>query len=254
MDAGTVFLAALVTALATRLGALPFVFVPQMSRSWLGIPRTRSRRGSCSARARRSFGRAETTGSSARCSKRRRRGVHRGDAEAAGPPSRRPPRDPAGRRRRQSAPDRRRDDGPPFTESRRRRLVRRRRGARRVHHDCDRVHNIPEGLAISPCSSRVGSARLRAGAWSVFSSLPQPLMAVPAFLLVEWFEPVLAVGLGFAGRAMVWMVASATRGASRAVADSRRRRGAALDGRDGAAPAAAAGPKGGGPQGQDATP
>ena len=30
-------LAALVTALATGLGALPFAFVPRMSRAWLGI-------------------------------------------------------------------------------------------------------------------------------------------------------------------------------------------------------------------------
>ena len=68
------------------------------------------------------------------------------------------------------------------------------------------VHNIPEGLAISLVLVPRGASAVTAAGWSVFSSLPQPLMAVPAFLLVEWFEPLLPWGLGFAGGAMVWMV------------------------------------------------
>jgi len=69
------------------------------------------------------------------------------------------------------------------------------------------VHNIPEGLAISLVLVPRGITAWRAAGWSVFTSLPQPLMAVPAFLLVEWFAPLLPAGLGFAGGAMIWMVA-----------------------------------------------
>lgn len=68
------------------------------------------------------------------------------------------------------------------------------------------VHNIPEGLAISAVMRPKGSSVLSCAGWSVFSSLPQPLMAVPAFLFVETFRPVLPYGLGFAAGAMVFMV------------------------------------------------
>lgn len=68
------------------------------------------------------------------------------------------------------------------------------------------VHNIPEGLAISLVLVPRGTRVRTAAAWSVFSSLPQPLMAVPAFLFVEAFTPILPAGLGFAAGAMVWMV------------------------------------------------
>ncbi len=68
------------------------------------------------------------------------------------------------------------------------------------------VHNIPEGLAISAVLRPRGSSLAACAGWSIFSSLPQPLMAVPAFLFVESFQPVLPYGLGFAAGAMVFMV------------------------------------------------
>ena len=68
------------------------------------------------------------------------------------------------------------------------------------------VHNIPEGLAISAVMRPKGAGVLSCAFWSIFSSVPQPIMAVPAFLFVETFRPSLPYGLGFAAGAMVFMV------------------------------------------------
>jgi zinc transporter ZupT len=68
------------------------------------------------------------------------------------------------------------------------------------------VHNIPEGVAISAVLRSNGVSVPRCAGWSIVSSLPQPVMAVPAFLFVEAFAPALPYGIGFAAGAMVFMV------------------------------------------------
>lgn len=68
------------------------------------------------------------------------------------------------------------------------------------------IHNIPEGLAVA--------IPLRAGGASIFkcfvaaflTSLPQPIAAVPAALLVWFFEPLMIPLLGVAAGAMIFLV------------------------------------------------
>lgn len=68
------------------------------------------------------------------------------------------------------------------------------------------LHNIPEGVAISLVLIPRGTSVWKASLWSIFSSLPQPMMAAPAFLFVLSFRPLLPFGLGLAAGAMIWMV------------------------------------------------
>lgn len=70
------------------------------------------------------------------------------------------------------------------------------------------LHNIPEGLAISLVMVPRGMRISAVAFYCILSSLPQPLMAVPAFAFVEAFQPFLPTGLGFAAGAMIWMVFS----------------------------------------------
>ena len=68
------------------------------------------------------------------------------------------------------------------------------------------VHNIPEGTAVSLPLRENGASVFRCALYSLLTSVPQPVVAVPAFLLVSVFQPLLAASLGFAGGAMIFLV------------------------------------------------
>jgi ZIP family zinc transporter len=68
------------------------------------------------------------------------------------------------------------------------------------------VHNVPEGVAISIPLTAMGVPNARKVWWAVFSSLPQPIGAVVAFAFVRFARAFLPFGFGFAAGAMVFLV------------------------------------------------
>jgi ZIP family zinc transporter len=68
------------------------------------------------------------------------------------------------------------------------------------------IHNIPEGLAVA-LPMRAGGATIAKCFFMAFlTSLPQPIAAVPAALMVWLFQPLMLPMLGFAAGAMMYLV------------------------------------------------
>lgn len=68
------------------------------------------------------------------------------------------------------------------------------------------IHNIPEGTAISIPLKTMGVPPWKMVWWAVFSSLPQPIGAVIAFIFVRLAREFLPFGFGFAAGAMIYLV------------------------------------------------
>jgi ZIP family zinc transporter len=70
------------------------------------------------------------------------------------------------------------------------------------------IQNIPEGTSVALPMAAAGISPWRQFWAAVASSLPQPVGAVVAYVLVEQIQPLLPVSFGFAAGAMLALVAS----------------------------------------------
>ncbi|XP_047307988.1 putative zinc transporter At3g08650 [Impatiens glandulifera] len=68
------------------------------------------------------------------------------------------------------------------------------------------VHNIPEGLAVSMVLASRGVSPQNAMLWSIITSLPQPIVAVPSYICADAFNKFLPFCTGFAAGCMIWIV------------------------------------------------
>ncbi|GAB4575910.1 MAG: ZIP family metal transporter [Anaerolineae bacterium] len=70
------------------------------------------------------------------------------------------------------------------------------------------IHNIPEGLAVALPMRAEGVSPWKCIGWALFSGVPQVIAAVPAYLAVVTFRPVLPYAFGLAAGAMIFLVLS----------------------------------------------
>lgn len=70
------------------------------------------------------------------------------------------------------------------------------------------IQNIPEGLAIALPLRAEGVSGWKCVGWAIFSSVPQVLAAIPAYLMIVAFRPILPYAFGFAAGAMIYLVLS----------------------------------------------
>lgn len=68
------------------------------------------------------------------------------------------------------------------------------------------LHNIPEGMAVATVMVARGTPPKKALFWTLLSSMPQGIVAVPSYMFVESFSGVLPVALGFAAGCMLYIV------------------------------------------------
>ena len=68
------------------------------------------------------------------------------------------------------------------------------------------LHNIPEGLAVAIPMRAAGASIWKCFWAAFFTSLPQPIAAVPAAYVSWLFQPIMPVLMGFAAGAMIFLV------------------------------------------------
>ena len=68
------------------------------------------------------------------------------------------------------------------------------------------IHNIPEGMAVALPLRAEGVSAWRCVVWALISGVPQFIAAVPAYLAVVAFRPVLPYAFDLAAGAMILLV------------------------------------------------